>query len=231
MAKKKDVESFGLKDTMLYERKKADDTPKKPRSPKKIAMIVVSLVLVVFIGIPWLVVSIVKSNSDSYVNDGQPKKTYSELLSDAKATEKSTELFGMKNPDLKDQAAVEALLDYLQLEYELGSYSVEIQSETKPYSLTLKFDLSHNVPAEGSNEQDKWERNMIQYSCAILSLINNIAQVNWEYPVGNSTDGAYFTRADAEKLYNLGVTAVTFAKSPESVQLMLNQLGIDLIDY
>jgi hypothetical protein len=232
MAKKKHTDEFSVKNSMIFERsdrKKADEdgaAPKKPKNRKRLAMGIVATILIVFIGIPWLIVNIAKSNSDSYINDGQPKKSYSELLSDVEATEKSTELHSLKNPDLKDQAAVERLIAFLQLENELGSYTVEVQNEAKPYTLTLKFKLSHDVPAEG--QPDKWEQTVIQYSTAILSLINNIAEVRWEFPVGNGTGGSYFTRADAEKLYNLGVTAVTFAKTPESVQLMLNQLGIDL---
>ncbi len=223
MAKKREVKPFDLKDTMLYERKKIDDTQKKPRNHKKIAAIVIASLLIVLIGIPWLIVTIIKSNSESIVNDGRPKSTYSELLSDVKATEKSTKLHSMKNPDLKDKAAVEALISELQISDELGAYAVEIQSEQKPYEITLKFELSHNVPADG---YDMWEQTMIKYSCAILSLANNVAKVNWEFP--GMTGEKYFTRGDAEKLYNLGVTAVTFAKSPESVQLMLTQLGIDI---
>ena len=230
MAKRNKTEEFSVQSSMLFEKndRKADElkgTVKDPKKRKKLVTTIVILVFVVFIAVPWLIVTILKPGSQPYKNDGTPKSSYSELLAKTTATEKSTELFGMKNPDLKDKESVESLIKFLQLEEQLGGYTVEVQSDTKPYSLTLKFNLTHDVPADG---YDMWEQTVIRYSCAILSLVNNISQVNWEYPVTNATAGAYFTRTDAEKLYNLGVTAVTFAKSPESVQLMLNQLGIDL---
>ena len=230
MAKKNLNEEFSVRDSMLFEKndRNAEElkgTVKDPKKRKKLITTIVILVFVVFIAVPWIIVTVMKPGSQPYKNDGTPKSSYSELLAKTKATEKSTELFNMKNPDLKDKDAVENLIKYLQLEEKLGGYTIEVQSDSKPYSLTLKFTLSHDVPADG---YDSWEQTMIRYSCAILSLVNNISQVSWEYPVANATAGTYFTRADAEKLYNLGVTAVTFAKSPESVQLMLNQLGIDL---
>ena len=230
MAKKNLNEEFSVRDSMLFEKndRKADelkDTVKDPKKRKKLVTTIVILVLVVFIAVPWIVVTVMKPDSQPYRNNGTPKSSYSELLAKTEATEKSTELFNMKNPDLKDKESVERLIAFLQLDGALGEYTVEIQSDSKPYSITLKFNLTHDTPADG---HDMWEQTVIRYSCAILSLVNNISQVNWEYPVTNATAGAYFTRTDAEKLYNLGVTAVTFAKSPESVQLMLNQLGIDL---
>ncbi len=231
MAKKKPADSFSIKDSMIYERsdrKRADEAealPKKPKKHGKIILTVFIIAVILFVGVPWIIVTVVDSPAESIANDGKPDRTYEQILADTVATDKSTELYNMKNPNITDHTAVEALIRHLQIESELGGYTVEIQSDTKPYTVTLSFELSHDVPEDG---HDMWEQKMIKYSCAIMSLIDNIAQVNWTFPVSGGTDGAFFNRADAEKLYNLGVTPATFAKSPQSVQLMLNQLGIDL---
>ena len=228
MAKKKKNEEFNVRDSMIFEksdRKKADEqgTPKKRG---KVFLTVFIIIAILLIGIPWIIVTVIQNPVESLQNNHNPKHTFEQLLEATTETELSTELFNLKNPDVKDKAQVEALLDRLQIKDELGGFDVEIKSDAKPYEITLKFKLSHDVPDDG---YDLWEKEMIKYSTAILSLVSNVAQVNWEYPAAEGEkNGAGFTRADAEKFYSLGVPATRFAQSPKSVQLMLNQLGIDL---
>ena len=62
-----------------------------------------------------------------------------------------------------------------------------------------------------------------------MALVSDISEVKWEFPTETgAVTGSGFTRADAEKLMNLGVPVTRFAESETSVQLLLNQLGIDL---
>ncbi len=229
MAKKKKTEEFSIKDSMIFkksDRKKADDDGGKQKKRGKVFVTVFIIIAVLLVAVPWVIVTVMDSPIESLQNDVTPKHSFEQLLEATKETEISAELFELKNPDIKDAEKVMALLDRLQIKDELGSFKLEIKNDAKPYNVTLKFELSHNVPDDG---YDLWEKKMIKYSTAILSMVSNIAQVNWEYPAADGgKNGALFTRADAEKLYNLGVPATRFAQSPQSVQLMLNQLGIDL---
>ena len=119
------------------------------------------------------------------------------------------------------------LIAKLKPEEELGQYTVLVQATEKPYTITLKFNSTHDTTQQ--EDGNKWETEVIKYSTAIMGLIDNVAQVNWEFPSDeNKIEGSFFNRADAEKLMKLGVPISEFAKTPEAVQLLLNQLGIDL---
>lgn len=228
MAKKKKTEEFSVKDSMIFEksdRKKADEDGGKPKK-RKTFLVVFAVIVALLVAVPWIIVTVIDSPIESMQNNATPKHTFEQLLEATSETEISAELFALKNPDITDPEKVKALLDRLQIDDELGEYEFTVKNDAKPYEITLKFKLSHDVPDDG---YDLWEKEMIKYSTAILSMVSNVAQVNWEYPAAEgSKNGAYFTRADAEKLYNLGVPATRFAQSAKSVQLMLNQLGIDL---
>lgn len=234
MSKNKNMQKNGIdsENSTLFKnsgRKKAGEDgapPKKQKSKAKIIIAVFIAAAVLLVGVPWVIVTVTDSPNEAIINNGRARLPFEKLLEHTSATEISTELFSMKNPDINDHAAVTELIGRLHPEEELGGYSVEVHSSEKPYTVTLKFELAHKV---GEDAEDDWDVTVIKYSCAILSLIDNIAQVNWEYPVNSTeTGGAYFTRADAEKLMNLNVPVSRFAESETAVQLLLNQLGIDL---
>ncbi len=199
---------------------------KKQKKTKRIVAVFLTIVILL-VAVPWLVVNIITSPKDDYLNPGEPTQTFETLLNSTNATEQSTELYNMKNPDLNDTDAVTALIAKLNPQEELGQYSVLVQATEKPYTITLKFDSTHDTTQ--NEDGNKWETEVVKYSTAIMALIDNIAQVNWEFPDGeNKTQGSFFNRSDAEKLMKLGVPISQFAKSTEAVQLLLNQLGIDL---
>lgn len=232
MAKKKEQGKFTVKDSMIYEksdRKKADEegaAPKKPKKRIKLIAIICAVIAVLVVVVPWVITMIFDSTNEEIINDGQAKSTYEEMLEKSTATEFSDKLFQMKNPDLNDAKALEELVAFLRPEEKAGSYTISAQSAEKPYTVTLKFDAKHDVEDDNYEE---WQTTVIKYSCAILALTDNVAQVNWTYPDANGQPaGTYFTRSDAEKFFNLNVPAIRFADSSESIQLMLNLLGIDL---
>lgn len=232
MAKKKTQEKFTVKDSMIFEksdRKKANEdgaAPKKPKKRIKLTLAICISVAILVIAVPWIVVAIIESPNEAIINDGKAKSTYEEMLEKSKATEFSDKLFQMKNPDLNDAKALEELVAFLRPEEKAGSYTVSAQATEKPYTVTLKFDAKHDV---ADDNYEEWQTTVIKYSCAILALTDNVAQVNWTYPDANGQPaGTYFTRSDAEKFFSLNVPAIRFADSSESVQLMLNLLGIDL---
>ena len=232
MAKKKTQEKFTVKDSMIFERsdrKKADEDGAAPKKPKKRVKLIVAIclsVVILLVAVPWVVVTIIESPNEAIINDGQAKSTYEEMVDKTKATEYSDKLFSMKNPDINDTAKLNELVAFLRPEERIGSYTVSAQATEKPYTVTLKFNAKHDVSDENYEE---WQTSVIKYACAILTLTDNVAQVNWTYPDANGQPaGTYFTRSDAEKFFNLNVPAIRFADSSQSIQLMLNLLGIDL---
>ena len=235
MSKKRKINPQGIDFENSTVFKKADRnqnlTPeeiklKKQQKNKKIIAIFLTIIILL-VAVPWLIVNIIKSPKDDYVNRGEPVQSFQTLLELTKATEQSTELYDIKNPDLKDLGAVTALIAKLKPQEELGQYSVLVQATEKPFTVTLKFAQTHDITEQ--EDGNKWETEIIKYSTAIMALIDNVAQVNWEFPDGeNKPQGSFFNRADAEKLMKLGVPISEFAKTPEAVQLLLNQLGIDL---
>ena len=235
MSKKRKVDPQGIdfENSTVFKKADRDENLsaeeiklKKQKKHKKIVTVFL-IIAILLVAVPWLIVNIIKNPKDNYVNPGEAKHSFETLLELTDATEHSTELYNMKNPDLKDVTAVTALIDKLNLQEELGQYTVLVESTEKPYTVTLKFNSTHDTTEQ--EDGNKWETEVIKYSTAIMGLIDNIAQVNWEFPISeNETDGSFFNRGDAEKLMNLGVPVSQFAKSPEAVQLLLNQLGIDL---
>ena len=199
---------------------------KKPRSIKKIALTVFIVLILVLVVIPFIIVKILTALNGTIVNDGTARLTYSQLLQRTEPTDYSDELFTLKNPEITDIDGINRLVNYLQIDSTLGEYTVSVKSDQRPYELTLNFKLSHD---ESGETGEIWNQRVIKYSCAIMSLMDDISQVNWQYPDSNGNNkGNYFTRADAESFYNLHIAATKFAESSKSVQLMLNQLGIEL---
>ncbi len=233
MAKKKNEEKkFTVKDSMIFERsdrKKADEqgTAAKKSKALPIALAISLAVVILFVGVPWLVVTIIKSSNSDIVNDGKPKFTYEQMVEKTTPTEAATQLFNMKNPDLTDQQAVEKMIRYLGIENELGKFTVEVRCTEKPYTIILTFEDAHKTVEAG--EVDAWTNRVASYASAILALTDDVAQVRWLSPNESGLlDGAGFTRDDAKDFFNLGVPAIKFAESPTTVQAMLNMLGIDI---
>lgn len=198
----------------------------KPKSRLKIGMSVFIGIVVLIIAVPLLIIMVTGKHNEDIINTGKPRQSYEELLSITIPTEHSEKLYGMKNPELSDTAAVEEIIGYINTEERLGGYTVSVKNAEKPYSITLKFNNTHEIGAVG---EDEWELGVIQQSCMIMALIDNIAEVKWEFPTENSsTSGALFTRNDAGDLMKLGIPIERFAESATAVQLLMNHLGIDI---
>ena len=162
MAKKKKIEEFSVKDSMIFEksdRKKADEDGGKPKKRKTFLM-VFAIIVALLVAVPWIIVTVIDSPIESMQNNATPKHTFEQLLEATAETEISAELFALKNPDIKDITKVQALIDRLQIKDELGEFEISVKNDAKPYEITLKFKLSHDVPDDG---YDIWEKEMIKY--------------------------------------------------------------------
>ncbi len=223
-------ENFSKENSTVFSKPQriSNEEIKAQKSRRKKAVIALAVIIVlIFVVAPWIVVKLVTPSNKDYINDGQPKFSYSELIERVDlVNEPAKKLYGMKNPDLKETAKVQEIINMLTVDSQLGEFDIAIQNDEKPYSITFKFKGIHTVPTEGV---DEWENEMRPLACAVMALIDGAAQVNWEFP--NEKDEiqtGFFNRGNADEYMNLNVSIERFAESETAVQLLLNQLGIDL---
>ena len=184
---------------------------------KKIRNIVIALILV-FVVLPWLIVTVAKWIKGP---SGPIVPPFSSRVAATEADELAKDLFALKNKSVTDMEANQKIAEKLDIEYFCGSFTLTLQAEQKPYRLTMKFD---DKPDDSRGEW--FEETMVKYSCAFLMLVEDADQIGWEFPVEEEKDnGGYFTREDAKKL--LGTDVALYGNSPEGVQLLLNELGLN----
>ena len=234
MAKKRQTEDAKEFSTVFSDprKKREDDTvkvPKKKRNKLKRLLCIVISAVIVLVGALWMTIQLVDSPVEKIKNKGPSNKTYEqwlETVDESKISTVATELYGLKNPDIKDKGAFERMAELLQVEQELGTFELTVLSDSKPYAVYFSFNYTHHEPTD---DTDFWLQNMMKYCCVIMSLVDNVAQVKWDFPLesGGQKIGT-FTRADAQKYYDLDVSPQRFAESEKSVQLMLTYLGINI---
>lgn len=201
--------------TVFSDPKKKGETPKKPKG--KIILIVVAVLLVLFVAVPWLIVKVANSG------DGKrPVTPFSSRVEATKADQMAISLFELKNSDIRNNDANSKILSALPMAGELGGFTFSLKTDSKPYRLTLSFNDSHDTSLE-----DWYKTALIKYSCVLLALIENADEIGWSYPneTGAAVTEGYFTRADAEKFLKTPVSY--YAESSQSIQLLLNELGIE----
>lgn len=205
----------------------AEEIKQKKKRKTKIIALVSVLIIALIIGVPAIVIGVINAPNDEIINSGESVLTFQQRLDDTTASENAKELFDLKNPDLSDTESVEALISKLRPEDQLGSYTVSVQAAEKPYTVSFKFNSPHDMTV--TDNDNLWKVDMIQYATVIMGLIDNVAQVNWEFPLDDgTTESSFFTRSDAKDFLKLGVNVDEFAKSPEGIQLLLNLNGIEL---
>ena len=194
----------------------AEEIKQKKKRKTKIIALVSVLIIALIIGVPAIVIGVINAPNDEIINSGESVLTFQQRLDDTTASENAKELFDLKNPDLSDTESVEALISKLRPEDQLGSYTV-----------SFKFNSPHDMTV--TDNDNLWKVDMIQYATVIMGLIDNVAQVNWEFPLDDgTTESSFFTRSDAKDFLKLGVNVNEFAESPEGIQLLLNLNGIEL---
>lgn len=205
----------------------AEEIKQKKKRKTRIIVLVSILIILLVIGVPAIVIGVISAPDDDIRNSGESVLTFQQRLNDTTASENAKELFNLKNPELADTEAVKSLIAKLRPEDQLGSYTVSVQAAERPYTVTFKFNYPHDMTV--TDNDNLWKIDMIQYATVIMGLIDNLAQVNWEFPLEDgATDSSYFTRGDAKDFLKLGVNVDEFAKSPEGIQLLLNLNGIEL---
>lgn len=132
----------------------------------------------------------------------------------------ANQLYANKNPYIGDMSANGRLSQILEIANELGNFTNQLQTSTKPYGWTLYFENSTNNSAI-------FNEKMKGFSCILIALIDNLGEVSWEYTVelaeGPSTRTQTMTEADCTAY--LGSPVKDYAKSPVTVQNLLQLLS------
>ena len=87
-------------------------------------------------------------------------------------------LFALRNPYVGNAAADGALLSALGVG-EIGAYTMELFTATRPYTLQVNFT---DEPMDIDPTSPTIDRTMTRDGTVLLALIDNLEQVNWSYP-------------------------------------------------
>ena len=175
--------------TVLSDPKRKGKHEKKRVSRGKIALWVVAVVLAVFVAIPWGIVQVVK-----LVNN-KPMPTFEERLSGTRVFAEATKVYTLKTADGMTEGACESIAEALLIDDYCGEFQFTVIQNGDGVVGHFKFTGRHDA------SRDEWfKMQMIRYASAMMTLVDNMHKVTWEYPdTGNSTGGS-FTRNDIELL-------------------------------
>ena len=98
---------------------------------------------------------------------------------------------------------------------EFGQFLNSLQTTEEPYGWTIEF-------TDSITNDTIFNERMSQYAYVILSLIDNLGEVSWEYSSGSKVITKTVTTEDATKA--LGQDIKEYSKSISEFQRLLNQL-------
>lgn len=201
--------------TVFSDPKRQRDAEKRAISKGKIALWFVAAVLIVFVAIPWGIVQIAK-----LVNH-KPMPTFEERLNNTEAFAEATKFYALKTVDGRTEGACEKITEALLIDDYCGEFQFTVTENGDGLVGHFKFTGKHDL------SRDEWfKTQMIRYASAMMSLVDNMHKVTWEYPDTGKSTGGSFTRSDVELL--LGYPAHLYSQSEKGIQLLLNDLGLSL---
>lgn len=133
----------------------------------------------------------------------------------------ANDLFKAKNKYIGDISANLTLSDILEINSSLGGFKNQLQTTTKPYGWTLKFENGTSNPAS-------FDGKMKNYACVLMALIDNIGEVHWSYDVtiGAKPSQRINGMTEAQCSDYVGGPIKSYSESPEKVQQLLDFLEI-----
>ncbi len=137
-----------------------------------------------------------------FSNNWWNEKTYTEKL------------FQEKNPYIWDNSQVSKLLNELWLSY-FWTYTIELQTKAEPYWLNIyysEFLTEFNL--------EEFEKSIKNNSILLLSLIENLSYVEWEYKLNEKDEFKKYSLDDVNKIIWKNVK--DFAKTKEDLQKLID---------
>lgn len=136
-------------------------------------------------------------------------------------TKLANDLYQAKHPYVGDMPANSRIAQLLRIGDTLGNYSNELQTSREPYGWT--FDFGDRLA-----NSKVFEAKMKSNASILMALIDNLDEVSWSYRIetesGPTERKRKVTREECSEW--LGAPLISFSESPESVQELLNILGI-----
>lgn len=132
----------------------------------------------------------------------------------------ANELYELKNPYLGNPSANAKIAEALGIYKEFGNFTNALQTQTEPYGWTLKFE-------KPVKDEDEFNKKMKNYAYMLMAVIGNLGEVRWDYKLETSQgildkEGIRYQRQWGGGEYSIK----EYAESPESLQYLLNTLGI-----
>lgn len=131
----------------------------------------------------------------------------------------AAEAFNTKTPYVGNISADVKVADTLGVRTKIGDYTNELQTSFVPYGWTLR--LKSIVPA--AEEKSIYEK-MTDYSAALISLIDNLGSVTWEFETESGTKTLIVTENDASIL--IGKNIKDCSSSVGELQKLMESLGL-----
>lgn len=129
-------------------------------------------------------------------------------------TQEANEIYETKHEYVGDMSANGRTARALQIE-KFGQYLNSLKTTEEPYGWTMEF-------TDIITKDTIFNERMTQYAYVILSLIDNLGEVSWEYNNGSSVITMTVTTEDATKA--LGQDIKEYSKNIAQFQNLLNQL-------
>lgn len=165
--------------------------------------------------LPW------EDNNDFYVGYEIPNDVTRVVLNDnviwqdgVIITKEANEIYNTKHAYVGDMSANGRTANALQIT-KFGQYLNSLQTTEEPYGWTLEF-------SDIITKDKIFNERMTQNAYVILSLIDNLGEVSWEYNNGSEIITKTVTTKDATKA--LGQDIKEYSKSIAKFQRLLNEL-------
>lgn len=165
--------------------------------------------------LPW------EDNNDYYVGYEIPSGVKRIILNEhiiweegVVITRETNDIYETKHAYIGDVSANGRTAGALKIG-EFGQFLNSLQTTEEPYGWTIEF-------TDSIINDTIFNERMSQYAYVILSLIDNLGEVSWEYSSGSKVITKTVTTEDATKA--LGKDVKEYSKSISEFQRLLNQL-------
>jgi hypothetical protein len=125
----------------------------------------------------WMVVLVTSLTACKLETDEKPVSKISTYVQ---------ELYESKNPYIGDSSATAKLINTLNVNEQLGAYTIELQTSHEPYVLKLNF----KEPVEN---REVFDLSMHNNALILLALIENAGEVHWAYTALENTEPVEIT--------------------------------------
>lgn len=126
--------------------------------------------------------------------------------------------YSQRHSYIGDAPSNEFLAYKLGIDQHFGTYTSELQTTQEPFC--WKIRLSKRIGENVTVEKEK----MKAYSFAILSLIDNLGSVSWEYDSAGGKEG--YTVTAEEAAGELGHDIKSYGESAKKFQELVRQMGL-----